>query len=238
MAPDDLNKRTAQILGSIHALSQECRILDQRRHLLAPLIQNHEINEALKRKLENTPGVAAWNHLAPLLGQDLVRDQSRLFLDQDKKSGSLTNLWAKLRADSAIKTHFRDAYARLADHHQVGAMESLSERRDNRAYFDEAWGRIGAFVEGFKSDPVAAKIKQLRDKYHAHLEMAKLGEEPAPFNPNSVGLTFEDVFAFNDAGQQIVSELGTILTREGWFPRQYAEVHAAQGIDMWMRLAQ
>ncbi|WP_216072872.1 hypothetical protein, partial [Acinetobacter baumannii] len=35
--------------------------------------------------------------MAPLLGQDLVRDQSRLFLDNDLRSGSLTNLWRKLQ---------------------------------------------------------------------------------------------------------------------------------------------
>jgi hypothetical protein len=42
---------------------------------------------------------------------------------------------------------------------------------------------------------VAAKIKTLRDKHHAHLEMRKLDEEPGAFDINTLGLTFNEVLA-------------------------------------------
>lgn len=73
---------------------------------MSKAFRGSEIQEALK-KLDKTTGVGAWNHLAPLLGQDLLRDQARLFLDDDKRSGSLSNLWRKIHADPAIKVHFR-----------------------------------------------------------------------------------------------------------------------------------
>lgn len=80
-----------------------------------PLLQDAGINAALKQKLDKTPGARAWGHLPPLLGQDLLRDQARLFLDDDRRSGSLTNLWRKLGADPAIRAHFHSAYVRMLD---------------------------------------------------------------------------------------------------------------------------
>ena len=116
MKPEELEQRIRQIDGFVRVLTQECHILDERRHILSPLIQDPEIQAGLKTKLDKTPGANAWNHLAPLLGQDLVRDQSRLFLDNHWRSGSLTNLWRKLQADPTIKRHYREAYGRMFDH--------------------------------------------------------------------------------------------------------------------------
>lgn len=78
MKPEELEQRIRQIDGFVRVLTQECHILDERRHILSPLIQDPAIQAGLKAKLDKTPGANAWNHLAPLLGQDLVRDQSRL----------------------------------------------------------------------------------------------------------------------------------------------------------------
>lgn len=195
--------------------------------------------------------MGAWNHLAPLLGQDLLRDQARLFLDDDTRSGSLTNLWRKLRADPVVKEHFREAYGRMFDELHAGEINDLTaessaavierfkqqDRDKNYARFDEGWERLEANMAALKVDPVAAKIKRFRDKHHAHFEMQKLDEEPMPFDVNSIGLTFNDVLAFGDRCQVIVAELGLLLTGTCWDPQQFAEAHATQGTDMWMTLA-
>lgn len=252
MSPEELNQRTRQIDGFIKVLTQECHILDERRHILAPLIQNSEVQAALKKKLDKTPGAGAWNHLAPLLGQDLVRDQARLYLDNDSRSGSLTNLWRKLGADPAIKTHYRDSYGRMFDHLHIGSISNLSEessaalmerfrqkdRDTNYARFDKGWSQLEADMGALKDDSIAIKIKTFRDKHHAHLEMQKLDEEPKAFDVNTIGLTFNEVFELSDRCQVIVAELGLLLTGTSWTPEQFAETHAKQGTAMWKTLSE
>lgn len=248
---EELNQRIRQIDGFIRALAQECQILDERRHILAPLLQNAEVNAALKKKLDNSSGARAWNHLAPLLGQDLLRDQARLFLDDDKRSGSLTNLWRKLGADPAIRAHFRDVYGRMFDDLYADKIDGIpaessaaimerfkqQDRDKNYKYFDESWARVETHVTDLKTDPVATKIKRFRDKHHAHFEMQKLSEEPKPFDVNTIGLTFNELLVFGDCGQAVVAELGLLLTGTSWDPKQLADAHAKQGVAMWLALA-
>lgn len=69
MKPEELEQRIRQIDGFVRVLTQECHILDERRHILSPLIQDPAIQAGLKAKLDKTPGANAWNHLAPLLGK-------------------------------------------------------------------------------------------------------------------------------------------------------------------------
>jgi hypothetical protein len=249
--PDELNQRIRQIEGFIRALTQECHILDERRNILAPLLNSAKINAALKKKLDKTAGTRAWNHLAPLLGQDLLRDQARLFLDDDKRSGSLTNLWRKLGADPAIRVYFRDVYGRMFDGLNVGEIDGMSaessaaimerfkqqDRNQNHKRFDEGWAQVETDIAALKANPVAAKIKTFRDKHHAHFEMQKLDEEPEPFDVNTVGLTFNEVLAFGDCCQAIVAELGLLLTGTSWDPKQFSDASAKQGEAMWMALA-
>jgi hypothetical protein len=251
MKLDELNQRIAQAEGFIRALTQECHTLDARRHILAPLLQNPGINNALKKKLDKTPGVGAWNHLAPLLGQDLLRDEARLFLDDDKRSGSLPNLWRKLQADPRIKNHFREAYAGMLDDIHSGEINGIppevsaefmeqfkqQDRAVNYSRFDKGWGRLETEISALENDPVAKKIKTFRDKHHAHLEMQKLDEEPKPFEVDSIELTFNEVLEFADRCQAIVAELGLLLTRTSWDPQQFSEAHAKQGTAMWKALA-
>jgi hypothetical protein len=251
MIPDELSKRTKQAEGFIRALTQECHILDERRHILAPLIQDPEIQAALERKLDKTEGVRAWNHLAPLLGQDLLRDQARLFLDEDRRSGSLVNLWRKLQADPAIRDHFREIYGRMLDDVNTGAiagippeisaafMESFrqQDRVANYLRFDEGWLRIGDRVAALATDPVAGKIKTFRDKKHAHFEMQKLDDDPIPFDIRTIGLTFNEILEFGDRCQTIVAELGVLLTGASWDPEEYADLHAQQGVALWRTLS-
>jgi hypothetical protein len=69
----------------------------------------------LKKKLDKTLGAGAWNHLAPLLGQDLLRDQARLFLDDDKRSGSLSTKRGQvhLRRQRLVWSGLRELKPRL-----------------------------------------------------------------------------------------------------------------------------
>ncbi|MCD9096667.1 hypothetical protein [Luteimonas fraxinea] len=246
----ELDQRIVQIEGFIKVLTQQCPILDERRHILAPLLHNAQIQDALKKKLDNNIAAGAWHHLVPMLGQDLLRDQSRLFLDADGRSGSLTNLWRKLQADPALREHFRAAYAGMFDEFHEDPDEGLSlerskeinvesresDRARNGARFDEGWDRVRKTVDGLASDPVAVKIKMFRDKHHAHLQMQKLDKEPKAFDPNTIGLTFNEIFEFGDRCQHAVAELGLLLTGITWDPEAFADVHARRGTAMWKAL--
>lgn len=251
MSPEEFDLRIGQIEGFIRSLTQQCHILDERRHILEPLLKNAEVQEALRRKLDKTPGAGAWNHLAPLLGQDLLRDQARLFLDDDKRSGSLQNLWRKLRADRAIKHHFRDAYGHMFDDLHTGRIRGLPEdvsatfmesfKKDDQSkhlvQFDQRWGRLESSIPELREDPVALKILTFRDKHHAHFEMQKLSEGPAPFDVSKLNLTFDEILSFGDKCQGIVAELGLLLTRTSWDPTDFSKAHAKQGTSLWITLA-
>lgn len=52
MKPEELEQRIRQIDGFVRVLTQECHILDERRHILSPLIQDPEIQAGLKAKLD------------------------------------------------------------------------------------------------------------------------------------------------------------------------------------------
>lgn len=51
MKPEELEQRIRQIDGFVRVLTQECHILDERRHILSPLIQDPAIQAGLKAKL-------------------------------------------------------------------------------------------------------------------------------------------------------------------------------------------
>ncbi|HFF3781735.1 TPA: hypothetical protein ACGCF2_000201 [Stenotrophomonas maltophilia] len=54
MKPEELEQRIRQIDGFVRVLTQECHILDERRHILSPLIQDPEIQAGLKAKLDKS----------------------------------------------------------------------------------------------------------------------------------------------------------------------------------------
>src|SRR5690606_12781384 len=173
------------------------------------------------------------------------------FLDNDRRSGSLTNLWRKFKADPAISEHYRDRYGTMFDHLCAGPIIGLSPERDahileslrqrerekNYAQFDALLAKVDADMAALAADPVAEKIKTMRDKHHAHLEMSKLDDEPTAFDVSTLGLTFNEVLAFGDRCQAIVAEFGLLLTGTSWDPKEFASVHERCGKAMWRTLA-
>lgn len=249
---DPMDQRVRQIDGFIRVLTQEVHVLDERRHILAPLIENNEVKERLNAKLGRSNAAHAWNHLPPLLGQDLLRDQSRLYLDEDKRSGSLTNIWRKLTCEPGLREHYRAKYEVMLDRlRRSGIRGDISPeveatflkrwreqgRQAQLDAFDADWQKIEDGMAALRTDAVALKIKTFRDKRHAHLEMSKLDEEPAPFDVSSLNLTFSEIFVFGDRCQDLVCALGAILLGEAWSPKQFAKVHERQGTDLWMKLS-
>lgn len=244
---DTLEERVRQIDGFIRALTNEAHFLDERAHLLKPLVLDEDVKTAMKAKLDKTPGVGLWNQLTPLLGQDHIRDLARLFLDKGEKTGSLTNIWRKLHALPIIREHYRKSYGSMFDHlHQdftEGSNDKLIEMRRKEqdelmARFDKGWVLIDQAMKDLDSDPVALSVRTFRDKHHSHWEMQKLGEEPKPFDIETLGLTYNGIFDFGDRCIGILAELGLLLTHESWDPNQFSHISANQGRSLWMTLAQ
>ena len=86
------------------------------------------------------------------------------------------------------------------------------DREEFEASFDEGWKIASEAIEQLKTDPVAEKIKTFRDKYHAHLEMTPLGQDPGPFDVNTLELSFSDLFGFLDHYIPPLFELVRVLT--------------------------
>ena len=243
---DTPEKHIERIDGWIRALTSEAHFQDERVHLLKPLVLDADVQAAMKAKLDKTRGVMLWNHLAPLLGQDYIRDLSRLFLDKGGKTGSLTNIWKKLQVPG-MREHYRDSYSRMFDELQAAPIEGISEatveawrQRDrdaNAAQFDEKWAAISQAMADLDVDPLALKIKTFRDKHHAHMEMQPMRMEPKPFDIGSLGLTFSGVFGFGQRCQQLLADLGVLLTHTHWEPDQFSDISAESGKALWMTLA-
>ena len=189
----DLQERLEQIEGYATALAQGFRVSDERRCILEPLIRDDEIKNALSAKFDQTYGSHGYNHLVPLMAQDLVRDLVRLLMDENPKSASLVNLFRKAN-DKDVKCALRAKFREIPDkrHDQPGIPglteeESASvterwrkkDREEFEASFDEGWDLVASAIDALKKDEVRLKLKTFRDKYHAHLEMTPLGEEPS-----------------------------------------------------------
>ena len=200
MRAADRRQRLEQIKGYAITLAQAVLVMDERRHILEPLLKDDSVRSALHKKFKKTYGAHAYNHLAPLMAQDLLRDLARLFLDSDRRAGSLINLYRKASAP-AIRCALKQKFAEIPDkwNNKPGSIGGLSESqsaeirkqfrdKDRKEYeesFEEGWESAVKAVKDLAEDPVAAKIKTFRDKYHAHLQMTPLGQDPGPFDLTS-----------------------------------------------------
>lgn len=240
-----------QIEEYTKALVQSVRILDERRYILEPLLLNDVVKTALSNKFENTFGAHAYNHLAPLMGQDILRDISRVFLDQDKRSASFVNLYRKA-SENQVHTALRDKFRRIPDKwNENPVVPGLSpehaaeiivawqdrDRDDFEVSFNEGWESVSHAIEQLNIDPVTEKIKTFRDKYIAHLEMTPLGQDPGPFDVTSLKLTFDDIFEFLDTYMPEVFELVRVLTGSVHDVDDFSRIHKRYGLDMWCVLS-
>ncbi|WDI95799.1 hypothetical protein JH280_08510 [Xanthomonas campestris] len=211
------------------------------------MVLDEDVKAAMKAKLDKTPGVGLWNQLTPLLGQDHIRDLARLFLDKSEKTGSLTNIWRKLHALPSIREHYRKSYGSMFDHLPQEFIEGSNEgfiekwrkkeQNEHADRFDKGWAHIDQAMKDLDSDPVALSVRTFRDKHHSHWEMQKLGEEPKPFDIDTLLLTYNGIFDFGDRCIGVLAELGLLLTHESWNPNQFSQISANQGRSLWMTLA-
>ncbi|MHA7881265.1 MAG: AbiU2 domain-containing protein [Saccharospirillum sp.] len=252
MKTSELRQRLEQLEGYSKTLVQAVRVMDERRHILEPLLKDEEVKCALGEKFRNTFGAHAYNHLVPLFTQDLVRDLARLFLDQDRRSGSLINLYRKA-SESEVYSALREQFRRIPDKWYENAdgigdlpkelaasmLAEMQEnhRKDFEASFDSAWDEVSKAVSELEADPISAKLKTFRDKYHAHLEMSALGQDPAPFNIASLGLTYNDILAFSDRYMRAAFELDRLISGTVSDPEEFSELHRQYGAAMWRILA-
>lgn len=243
---EELDLRIQQIDGWIRALTIEVNFLDERVHLVKPLVQDTEVQAAMRAKLDGTLGVELWKQLTPLLGQDYIRELARLFLDKGEKTGSLTNIWRKLKVPG-VRERYRVTYAHMDDYYHDRPMDGFSQeakdesrqqdREKNLAHFDKEWSRLSETMAELNSDFMADSIRAFRDKRHAHWEMQPLEKEPAPFDISVLGLTYDGVFAFGNRCEQILADLCKLLNYLDWEPSEFSDMSVEQGKALWMTLA-
>ena len=242
----------SQIEGYAKTLTQSLRVLDERRHILEPLIYNKDIKSALDSKFNNTYGAHAYNHLPPLLAQDIIRDISRLFLDDDKRSGSFVNLYRKAK-DPKINKSLKHKFSTIPDkmHNNAPPVKGVSEEFSKRIFegfreqdrnefeqsFIDGWNKVEDAINELEKDHIAIKIKTFRDKYHAHLEMTPLGKDPSPFDVSSLDLTYNDILYFHDKYIDSIFELIRIITGGVHDLEGFSKAHSKTATDFWCILA-
>jgi len=113
----------------------------------------------------------------------------------------------------------------------------LRNHEDYAKSFDDCWTAATDACAQLETDPVAQKIKTFRNKYHAHLEMAPLGEDPGPFKVSSLGLTYNDILDFADRYRDAVFQLVRVLTGSVHDVEGFSSIHRKCGEDMWRILA-
>ena len=249
------SKQFSNSIEQIHAyaktLVQSVRLLDERRYILAPLVENKSIKEALGVKFTNTYGAHAYNHLVPLISQDLVRDISRVFLDEGRKACSFVNLYRKSSEKKVLRrlrANFKHIPDKWHENPVIGGLtarqsESIidqmrdNDREDFMKSFDEGWGIVSEAIENISSDIIGQKIKTFRDKYHAHLEMTPLGQDPGPFDVGALGLSINDLFNFLDRYIPAIFELSRIITGSVHDVEGFCKAHSRHGLDMWCVLS-
>ena len=251
MKPNEIKARLEQLEGYSKTLVQAMRVLDERRHILQPLLEDTEVKDALAKKLENSIGGHAYNHLVPWFAQDLVRDLTRLFLDQDRRSGSLVNLYRKSsdpKVLNALKEQFRsipDKWYKdgdgIGDLPKEMAEEVLTKMHKNHCddfekSFEKDWDEVATAVANLEADPVSDKLKTFRDKYHAHLEMSPLGQDPTPFDVGSLGLTYNDILAFIDRFMWVPFEINRMISGTVYSVDEFSALHRQYGSAMWRAL--
>ena len=249
---DDLATRVAHVRAYANALVSGMWIMDQRRHMLKPILDDSDIREALKGKFDNTYGANAYRHFVPLLAQDLLRDLSRLYLDLDPRAGSFLNVIRKAAVPDlldVLREDFRTIPDRQERHHEYGEeftvddidrIEAESLGKERAVYlksFDEGWATVKRAAEALDSDPVAKKIKTFRDENHAHLEMQPIGADPGPFQVSELGIKFSDIFAFADKYEPALLELTRVVTRGTYSVKNFHEAHQKYGNEMWRILS-
>jgi hypothetical protein len=252
MSAEELDNRLDQIDGYSKALVHAIRIMNERRFVLFTLLDDEELKNYFESAFRDRHGAYAFNHLVPLLSQDLVRNCARIFLDDHKKACSLVNIHRKVSAIDAL-TEFRSRFRGIPDKFNLGHVDIAGvtqeearvfvedwkeQGRDGyESDFNQTWDEVTNFVENLDDDEIASSIKTFRDKHHAHLEMQPLGSEPKPFDVGELGLTFNDLFGFIDRCMEMSFKLTRIITGVSENIDGFNEIHKKCSRDMWNILA-
>lgn len=251
MTESELERRRQQIEAYARTLIQQLRIMDERRWILEPLLRDEAIKDALHEKFNGQYGGHTYNHLVPMIGQDLARDLVRLFLDTDRRAGSLENIFRKA-SEAALHRAIRAKFIAIPDQwgegnpipdvspaesHRIIAGIRQRNRNEYADSFDSDWNAVTKSMADLAEDDIATKLRDFRNKYYAHLEMAPLGEDPGPIDLSALGLTYEEIFQFADRYMQTAEDLTRLITGEIPNMEDFAKMHKNYALDFWRIVA-
>ena len=247
-----IEERVAQIQSYAQHFAQALQAVDERRHLLEPVVGEGEIQTALVNRFKNTYGSRGYEDMIRLLAEDLIRGLVRVFLDGGKKTASMCNIHRKASAKDMFAA-MRDAFAAIPEKWRAGGRfasevdtpgalaareiwikKEVSEFQDS---FDEGWEVATNAIAAMNDDEVSAKLLSFRNKYYAHYEMAPLGEDPRPFDVGALEITYSDLFAFLDRYSEAGFEMSRVLTGNVHDLEGFSKAHSLYGRDMWRILA-
>jgi hypothetical protein len=248
MSNPSSQEKLKSLRGYSKAMIQAMRVMDQRRHILEPLIDDRPIQDALVAKINGTDAVSAYNQLVPIFALDFVRDLARLFLDTGKKVGSLENVWRKA-SEPAVHAQLKNEFRQIPDkwYKHKASFDGFT-MKETRLFLDEmlqkhqsefsdsfdaGWRMVESGLARMRKDPVSKKLKVVRDKYQAHFEMTRIDEEPEPLQISELHLKYEQLFGFSDSYLPVAYELNRIITGTIYDFSESTRHHREAGRALW-----
>ena len=223
----DMQSRVRQIDEFLKKLVLSVIEMNEKYFILKTLKDENEFREALRRKLQVSSGAKSFNHLIILMWHDFIREQIRLFLDEQKKVASLCNISRKISEKKIFEKLLERCCSNLMPCNSESETKELFQRR---------WDDHCKCINILKDDPVSIKIKVFRDKYHEHLEMPALDND-TPSLLAKFELSYDDLLNFASKNTRIVLALNELINNERIVWESVENLYTDRSYQMWRILA-
>jgi hypothetical protein len=187
----------------------------ERRHYLRSMAQS----EKLRAALSQTYAGHVFNAMHATLSSDLVRAIGAFILDADKRSASVARAVAALRKRTVVETLRAQVYPSRVRNFQNMQWDEFD------SLFAELPARLDEIDAATLKAPVAATIKDIRDKVVAHAAVEYDGSDWKMWAVGGTQLTYGQFDEYIDACTKAVDSLGHIVLRTAFIFDDLPGVH-------------
>ncbi len=223
-----MKNRVNQIDSYMKRLVMSVIQMNEKYFILKTLKENPNFWKTFHKKFKNSHGGKAFNDLIILIWHDFIREQFRLFLDEQKKAASLSNLHRKI-SEPKLHNKLRERFCEQMKDLDYSITESST-------IFDKGWEENCNHIQKLKQDSIAKNIKTFRDKYYEHLEMAPLDSD-SPLNIEELNLNHKELLKFAENNTTAVFKLNKIIRNDEIVHESVSNLYYHRSCEMWRILA-
>ncbi|MEM8808258.1 MAG: hypothetical protein AAGF01_19735 [Cyanobacteria bacterium P01_G01_bin.38] len=187
--------------------------------LLEPLMKS----EALANRFSEGLRVQARNIMISTLYLDCSLSLLAISLDSDKRAASISNILRMLEAQE-LQCHLRDKFSKprtiydlsdICENERVQLTRKWEQQESVtlNQNFDEIYEYVKKSFNELKDGEVCLRLKNARDKVHAHKEMIMDQSYPRLRTLEEFGVKVGDLRIFVDAVEELLIKLGIIINK-------------------------